>query len=235
MEMLLKLPLRLMAIAGFIEKGASVADIGTDHGYLPVYLAQNGLARSIIACDISAGSLETARRSADKYNVSDKITFVVAPGLSGIDEANTDTIVISGLGGETIAAILEASPRTKRGGVTLILQPQSKLNELCLFLRENGYIIQEAKLVCDNNRFYVIIKAGGGKSNCILAPDIELLTQLMFRRDPLFSGYLDRLIAKTRKALEGMGKSGSPDIIGMTVRLATYSGLKESYENANCK
>jgi tRNA (adenine22-N1)-methyltransferase len=116
-----------MAIASFIHRGASVADIGTDHGFLPVYLAQNGLARSIIASDISAGSLEAARRSATNYGVSDKITFIVAPGLSGIKETDVDTIVIAGLGGETIAAILNEAPWTRYSDIKLILQPQSKI------------------------------------------------------------------------------------------------------------
>jgi len=224
-----------MAVAGFIEKGASVADIGTDHGYLPVYLAQNGLAHSITASDISTGSLESARRSAAAYNVTDKITFVAAPGLQCVDGETTDTVVISGLGGETIAAILKDAPWTKERGIRLVLQPQSKKNELCVFLRKNGYCIQDAKLAYDNGRFYIAILAKGGKTDSIQEPEPELLKRLMSRRDPLFTGYMDDIIAKTRRALSGMKKSSAPDVADTTARLALYEGLKEEYTNADCE
>ena len=233
MGQLLKLPARLRVIAGFIEKGAAVADIGTDHGYLPVYLAQNGLARSIIASDISTGSLKSAHRSADKYGVADKITFVVAPGLSGINKADVDTVVISGLGGESIAEILKDSTWIKHSGARLILQPQSKLNKLCCFLRDNDYSIHDARLASDSGRFYVVILAGGGKSDSILEPEIELLTWLMFKKDPHITDYLNVLIAKTRRTLDGKEKSGAPDALNTAMRLAVYTDLEEEYKNAN--
>ena len=154
-----KLPARLKTVAGFIENGAAVADVGTDHGYLPVYLAINGLARRIIATDISAGSLAAARRSAAKYGVTDMISFVVAPGLSCVCPTEVDTIVIAGLGGETIAGILGDAPWTKEGK-RLILQPQTKIEELRRFLDENGYTTLDTKQTHDKGRDYVVIIVG---------------------------------------------------------------------------
>ena len=157
----LKLSDRLKTVAEFIEDGASVADIGTDHGFLPVYLAQTGLARRIIASDKSAGSLKTALRSADRYGVTDKISFVTAPGLSGVDEADVDTVVIAGVGGERIIEILAGAPWTNRGGVRLILQPQTKIALLRSWLGENGYMIIETKQAFDKGRVYSVILAQG--------------------------------------------------------------------------
>jgi len=153
----MKLSARLNAIAGFIEKDASVADIGTDHCLLPVFLAINGLAKHIIASDISEGSLRSARRTAEKYGVEDKITFVLAPGLSGVCEMQIDTVVISGVGGETIIGILAQADWLKTCGVRLILQPQSKDQQLRLWLHENGYAIQDTKLVLDKRRYYTVL------------------------------------------------------------------------------
>jgi len=161
----LKLSGRLYKIAELIGESPAVADIGTDHGFIPVYLALNEPARRIIASDISAGSLFAARKNAAKYSVEDKIIFIVAPGLDGIDESEADTIVIAGVGGETIAAILEKAPWTKRPGLRLILQPQTKLDKLCLWLQENGYIISDADYVIDKGRFYIILVAEGTISN----------------------------------------------------------------------
>ena len=157
----IKLSARLQTIADFIEEGASVADIGSDHGYLPVYLALSGKARRIIASDMSAGSLAAARRSAEKYGVSDKIEFVVAPGLSGIGEIDSadatdiDTIVIAGVGGETIIGILEEALQAW-AGKKLILQPQTKKDELLRYLEETGIEAPETALIRDRGREYTI-------------------------------------------------------------------------------
>ncbi|MCL2409307.1 MAG: class I SAM-dependent methyltransferase [Oscillospiraceae bacterium] len=160
MQQLLKLPKRLASIADLIEQGASVADIGTDHGFLPVYLAQRDIARIIIASDISEGSLSSARRTAVKYGVEDRIKFVTAPGLDGVEAHEVDTVVIAGIGGENIAGIINDAPWLRERGVRLILQPQTKLDTLCYFLRENGYPIRRMELVRDRDRLYAVILAG---------------------------------------------------------------------------
>lgn len=231
----MKLPDRLLAVAGFVEAGACVVDVGTDHGYLPVYLAINGLAGGIVASDINPGPLEAARRSAARYGLSDRIVFVCAPGLSSVGESDADTIVISGLGGETIVAILEEAPWTKRCGVSLILQPQSKTDLLCCFLRDNGYCVCDAKLALDSGKLYVVMLVRGGESVSSLEPQTELLTLLMNRSDPLFADYIDKLITSARRVLDGRRISGLPDSTDISARLDAYIRLKEEYENANCQ
>jgi len=156
-----KLSDRLKAIAGLISAGSSVADIGTDHGILPVYLAQTGLASCIYASDISASSIKAAYRTASKANVTDAITFHVAPGLDHITPSDVDTVVIAGMGGETIIGILKDAPWLKNRGVSLILQPQSKVDLLARFLYNTGYAIKKTKSVSDRGRQYTIIKATG--------------------------------------------------------------------------
>ena len=148
-----------MALVSYIDKMSAVADIGTDHGYLPVYLAQTGLAGRIIASDISTGSLESALRSAARYKAAESIEFIVAPGLSGIMQSDVDTIVIAGLGGETIVEILKDAPWTRVQNIKLLLQPQSKIDVLCRFLYDNGYTIKDTKSVLDRKRQYTVIYA----------------------------------------------------------------------------
>ena len=156
-----KLSKRLKALVDLIDDGASVADIGTDHGFLPVYLAQTGLARRIIASDISPASLERARSTAAKYDVSEDITFFTAPGLDRIAPTDVDTIVIAGVGGETILSILKDAPWTRQRKCRLILQPQTKVDILCRFLYDNGYLIKETKSVLDRDKYYTVIHASG--------------------------------------------------------------------------
>jgi len=153
---LIKLSNRLETLKNLIDYGASIADIGSDHGCLPVYLAQNGYAKKIIASDISAASLKTAQQNAEKYNVADIINFIVAPGLTGIKKNDVDTIVIAGLGGETIIDILKDSPWTKNN-LKLILQPQTKINLLCRFLYDNEYKIEKTFFTYDRGKRYTVI------------------------------------------------------------------------------
>lgn len=147
----------------YISSGASVADIGTDHGYLPVFLAQTGIAKRIIATDISVASLEAAKNSAKKYNVTDAIEFIVAPGLSAITNKDADTIVISGMGGETIIDILKAAPWTIDGNIKLILQPQTKTALLCRFLYDSAYKIDKTLSIKDRGKRYTIILCNSEK------------------------------------------------------------------------
>ena len=161
---MVRLSNRLMAVAGFIKEGAAVVDVGSDHGYLPVYLAQNGIARRIIASDMSSGSLGAARRSAEKYGVADEIQFVVAPGLDGVRDSDVDTIVIAGVGGETIVSILEGAPWAKKGK-SLILQPQTKIEVLRKWLQDSGYSVRGEAQTQDRGRDYTVLQAEGSTMN----------------------------------------------------------------------
>jgi len=150
-----------MALAEMIGEGAAVADVGTDHGFLPVFLAQTGSVRRIFASDISAASLERARQTAADYGLSEVITFFVGSGLDCVAPTQVDTIVIAGLGGESILSILKDAPWTLSRGIKLILQPQTKVDLLCRFLYDNGYTIRDTKSVLDRGKYYTIILANG--------------------------------------------------------------------------
>jgi len=227
---LIKLPERLASIVSFIKKGAYVIDVGTDHGYLPVYLAQKGLAKHIMASDISPRSLESARRTASKYGVTKKIEFIEAPGLKGIYEEDVDTIVVSGLGGETIVKILSEAPWIKRCKTNLILQPQSKIDVLCGFLRTSGYAFINADIIFENAKYYIIIHAQAGECRNDINPEIELYTILAGKRDPLFEVFLDSLILKNQSTAMSLKSSGNKKYEAVMTRLNDLLNLRKAYE-----
>ena len=178
-----------------------MADIGTDHGYIPVWLAQTGTARRIIASDIKNGPLENARTSARSYGVEDQIEFIKADGLSGIRPHQADTVILAGMGGETIQVILERAVWTREGGVHCIVQPQSKCDELAFWLRNNGYCIDDAKMTGDDGRLYIVWSVLAGTWR-------ETPLQVLFRkRDVLLTEFLNRLIIKKKRAVDGLIKS----------------------------
>lgn len=195
---------RLSAVCGYINNCSGVIDVGTDHGYIPVYLALNNKAERIVASDINKGPLLNAQKSAEEYGVSDKIEFVLTNGLKGTDHTGIDTVIIAGMGGETIIGILSEAKWTK--DVHLILQPQSKLPEFFTWLTENGYIIKNSSLVKEDGKLYTVFSVhGGAGSNDNIAGYVHI--SLFDNKDPLLSEYLNSLINKHIYIRDNLEKS----------------------------
>ena len=148
----MKLSPRLQALADWIEPGSRLADIGTDHGLLPVYCVLSGLTVYTAACDIREQPLMSARRNASENGVGDRIEFILCSGLDRVKEGSVDTVIAAGMGGETIVSILDAAKWLRNEGITLLLQPQSKTLELQQWLAGNGFYTEKARLVRDSGR-----------------------------------------------------------------------------------
>ena len=144
----LQLQPRLQLLATLVPEGSRLADVGTDHGYVPVYLLQRGLIKGAIASDIGAEPLQHAKNTAAEYGVAG-INFRLCPGLDTVAPEECDTILIAGMGGETIITILENAPWTKRGEHLLLLQPMTKVEMLRKWLADNGYTFTGERLVFD--------------------------------------------------------------------------------------
>ena len=150
---------RLKLIASLIGKGERVADIGTDHAYLPVWLVAQGICPSAIACDLREGPLENAGRAVAEAGFSSVIDCRLGDGLQPITAGEVDDIAIAGMGGETIAAILEACTWAKNRALHYVFQPMSRSEELRRYLLTNGYRIVSEQTVCEGGHWYVCMDA----------------------------------------------------------------------------
>lgn len=156
---LFSLDKRLLTCAGLVQNSARLADIGTDHAYLPVWLIKSGRISRAVASDINEKPLLKGRETAEKYGVSD-IDFRLGAGLSVLKpEDNITDIVIAGMGGEVIAQILGESELVKNPKLNLVLQPMSRCEDLIGFLYENGFEIKEQKALISGGRAYTVIAA----------------------------------------------------------------------------
>lgn len=198
---MVRLSKRLAAVAAHIPDGAAVIDVGTDHGLLPVYLAQNGLSRRIIASDVNPGPLQSAQALVRETDTGEWIRLFVRDGLDGFIRSDADCVVIAGMGGENMAAILAAAPWTKEN-VLLVLQPQSKQAELRSFLIGNGYIIESESLVADAGRVYPILTARGGRSDAYTDAELHMGKLEHIGQDPLLPRYLDSILRRQEKAAD---------------------------------
>lgn len=155
----LRLDERLTACAEFVREGKTVADIGTDHGYLPTYLLLNKKIKSAIACDINEKPLEKAKETAEKYGVYNMISFRLCNGLEKIEKSEFEDLVIAGMGGELIASIINSCDYIKNEKYNLILQPMSKAEVLREFLAKSGFEILSEKAVISNEKINTVINA----------------------------------------------------------------------------
>ena len=145
MEKYMQLTPRLKTIAEKISQNATVADIGTDHAYIPIYLVENHISSTIYACDINQGPLNTAKTQIEKHGYSKEITSKLGPGLEPIAGLGVDNIIIAGMGGILIKEIIQANKETAFRAKKLILQPMIAQEELRRYLVENGFQIIEKK------------------------------------------------------------------------------------------
>lgn len=210
MERQLQLQPRLQLLADMVPEGCRLADVGTDHGYLPVWLLQRGRIQSAIAADIGAEPLAHARRTAEEYGV-EGMDFRLCDGLRDIAPDEVDTVVIAGMGGETIIAILESAAWTKDGAHTLLLQPMTKAAELRRWLSVNGYAFTEERLVWDKNYLYPVLRVNGGV--CPALTELQTLTGVLLDGDPLYADYLAQHIEKLLHIAKGLRRSGREDAL----------------------
>ena len=166
---------RLMAAASFVRHGATVADVGTDHAYLPIYLVANGIAKAAVASDINEGPYLRALSNIRANRLENKISAVHCGGLCGIDAYSPTDILICGMGGELIATIIDEAKWTKNTNIRLVLQPMTHSEILRSYLLESGFAIIDEKLAKEEKIYEIICAEYIGTDATESYSDIELL------------------------------------------------------------
>ena len=202
----MKLPIskRLLCCASMVQPGSRVADIGTDHGYLGIYLLQSGAARHVIACDLRKDPLENARRNAKLFGVDGEMELRLSDGLEKILPDEVDTVVMAGMGGDLIQKILSQCPWRKREGLQVILQPQSAGNVLRRWLCEDGFEIRREEPVQDGHFLYTVMDIRQGEP-APLTPGTEYASPaLLASGSPLVGNYLARVENALQETVRGL-------------------------------
>ncbi len=204
---------RLRAALPYIRHGDVVADIGTDHAYLPIYLVLSGISPVAYACDINEGPCLRARENAREYGVSDKIKISKRNGICGLEGERIDKFTIFGMGGELIASILDASPSLPTG-TGFILNPMTKAASLRSYLVSHGFSILDDAYARAEGKIYQIICAEKTGNNDTLSPlELTLGKHAFASPSPLMTEYAEKLTRDMRAAAEGRRRAGvtSPD------------------------
>ena len=206
-----KLTRRLTAAFNLVREGRVVADIGTDHGYIPVYLLNKGHVDFAILADVNKGPLENARSEVRHNNLNDKVDLRLGSGIEVLNENEVDEVIIAGMGGILISELLEAKKNVAHSLDKLILQPMQAQDELRKYLLNNGYEILDEVLVKEDFRIYEIIIAKYTGKNTEVKNEIyyEIGNKLIENKDELLSELVNKKIKSYESIIKKLeGKSG---------------------------
>ena len=218
---------RLETIADMVQNGRGLIDVGTDHGYLPVWLARRGYTGFLFASDINDAPLASARKTAREALVEDRIEFLLCDGLDGCPPEKIDTIVIAGMGGDLICRILDRAEWCLNEDYTLILQPMTKAEVLRYWLVNNGFSLQEERIVRDGGKLYQVIRSRY-TGNMSLS-DAELFAGAFenIGAEPLCAEWLDSLILRFEKEERGLLSAEMPEEGRLSICRSIKRGLLE--------
>lgn len=193
---------RLRACCNFIVPGDRVADVGTDHGYLGIWLLTQGLASFVIASDIREGPLSAARINAERFGCTGKMAFCLSDGVQDIPR-DFDTLVMAGMGAHTMVHILENAPWLLDRRYRLVLQCQNKPHLLRAFLSQKGWHIPRERIVRDGRFLYSVLEAVYQPGHSLTPGQCWLSPALLSCGSPDLAEYMDRTLRTLRKAVLG--------------------------------
>lgn len=198
----MKLSQRLLTIASFVESDSVVADVGTDHGYVPGYLIENNISKKVIGTDISKGSLEKIIEYIKSLGFEHKVESRLGDGLVPIKTDEVDTVIIAGMGGLLIRDILDKDKVKTNSIKNFILQPMVAAKELRQYLYANDFQIIKEELVKEDNKYYEIIHAKKGKSKVDKDIYYEIGQYLVENKHPILKEFIEFRINGAKKITE---------------------------------
>lgn len=204
---------RLLSAASFVRAGAVLADIGTDHGYLPVFLLSEGRICRAVLSDVNEGPLASAAQNVRSAGLSDKCELILADGAGALAGLGITDYAICGMGGELIADIIARAPHLRDASVRLILQPMSRQEHLRRALYSLGFTIVEERYSSSDGKHYVCIAAEYTATPCEISPSLAYLGPSAEHADDRES-YLAYLTLKRNglvRATDGRKEAGKPD------------------------
>lgn len=226
--MAIHLSKRLKALANMVTDGNRLADIGTDHGYIPIYLCQTGKIPSALAMDIGKGPLQQAQTHIAEHGLSEQIKTRLSDGMSALQFGEADTILIAGMGGGLVMKILSEGAEKLTGKEELILQPQSEIALVREFLRVRNFQILNEDMILEDGKYYPMMKVSQQKA----AEQTKILPQevadafgpvLLQKRHPVLKEWLERELRTTNSVIEQL--SAQPD----------HERIRNRMQQVNCK
>ncbi len=205
--MSLELKGRLKLISDKVPQCKTVADIGTDHAYIPVYLIQQERCRKAIASDVRPGPVRAADRNISKYRLSHRIETRMGSGLETLNMSEADAIIIAGMGGTLLAELLESGADKIGGRAVLVLQPMNDLDVVRKWLYDHKYDIYDEELAAEGNKIYCVMSAvHTGQNKSYEDFQLHVGECLIKKSDPLLLPYCEMKIRQLERVLAQLAR-----------------------------
>lgn len=221
----MQLSKRLQAVADLVTPGSRLADVGTDHGYVPIWLYEQGIIPSAIAMDLREGPLNRAKENIAVHDLSDGITVRLSDGLEKLLSGEADSIVIAGMGGMLVKKILSQGKEILDSVQELILQPQSDLDVVRQYLCDIGFTIVREDMVFEDGKYYPMMKAVHGEDTANRKVWLLFGRFLLENRHPVLEKYLEKEDEGCQILLEKLGQASSDAARRRMEELLQYRGL----------
>ena len=211
---MVQLSKRLSAVAQLVTITGILADVGTDHGYIPVYLTGKEQIKKAIAMDVNQGPLERAQEHIRQYGLENRIETRLSDGLQALKPKEVEGIVIAGMGGNLMKRILMQGEQVAHTAKELILQPQSEVMEFRKLLWESGYTIVAEDMVLEDGKYYPMMRVVYENAQKEI-PDVLALKygeKLLEQKHPVLKQYLLWQKMQKEKILGNLQKNAKKDV-----------------------
>lgn len=198
---------RMRRTASYVTKGNRVADVGCDHAYTSIYLAQKKVAPHVIAMDINAGPLSRAERNVSLFGEQERIELRLSDGLAALQPGEADTVLIGGMGGPLMIEILERYPETMAEVKELVLQPQSEIPEVRRYLHGKGFCIIDEEMLVEEEKYYTILHAERGKEPAWTDVEYSYGKYILMDRSPVLCEFLEKEFAMTERLISDLSNA----------------------------
>lgn len=205
---------RLAAVAAFVPEGDSAADVGCDHGYIPIYLVLNGIVKRALAMDVREGPLRRAEAHIRACGLEENIETRLSDGLKELREGEADTVILAGMGGGLMVRILAGRAHLKGSVYTYVLSPHSEWERVRRYLREEGFRIAREEMVEEDGKYYPILQVKETKEGVLKAPPPSVWEEkygplLLAEGHPVLTAYLEKQEEKLTQVSKSLaGASG---------------------------
>ncbi|MCR4443234.1 MAG: class I SAM-dependent methyltransferase [Peptococcaceae bacterium] len=204
---MIKISKRLQALARLVPAGSRVADIGTDHGLLPVYLVEEGVSPLVIGVDVHRGPYETACRNVRACLPAGAVDLRLGDGLNPLQPGEVDVVIIAGMGGAAMREILAQAPEAAEGLTRLILQPMNASEAIRRWLYEHGWVIVEEDLVSEKGQVYEIMAAEKGEAPSLSEEEACFGPLLIKNKHPLLALVLAKELSSLQEIISRLANS----------------------------
>ncbi len=206
----MKLSRRLETIASFVPEGSRVADIGTDHGYIPIHLVKEGKAKHAIAMDVREGPLLRARAHIQEAGLQNYVEVRLSDGLLKLEQNEADCVVIAGMGGELMIHILEEGRDLWESISCWVLSPHSELDKVRRFLEEEAFFIWRETMIKEEGKYYSVMGVSR-KPGAAAADGREISYRygrgMLESKDPVLKEYLIKEEEQLEQIMSGLSVS----------------------------